>query len=110
MMNVTSLRVAAIDLGTNSTRLRLTGVVRGLAITRLGEGVDVNHELLPAPIARVHAVLDGYAREVMARYDLAEIEASERDILHGGCARCGTTVTPRGEVTSFSRSPEFLPR
>lgn len=68
------MRVAAIDLGTNSTRLlvadvvdgRVTEVVRRLAITRLGEGVDVNHELLPAPIARVHAVLDGYAREAAA--------------------------------------------
>ena len=65
------MRVAAIDLGTNSTRLlvadvvdgRITEVVRRLAITRLGEGVDVSHELLPAPIARVHAVLDRYARE-----------------------------------------------
>ena len=68
------MRVAAIDLGTNSTRLlvadvdggRITEVVRRLAITRLGEGVDVNHELLPAPIARVHAVLDGYALEAAA--------------------------------------------
>jgi len=68
------MRVAAIDLGTNSTRLlvadvvdgRITEVVRRLAITRLGEGVDVNHSLLPAPIARVHAVLDGYAREAAA--------------------------------------------
>jgi exopolyphosphatase/guanosine-5'-triphosphate,3'-diphosphate pyrophosphatase len=65
------MRVAAIDLGTNSTRLlvadvvdgRIAEVVRRLAITRLGEGVDVNHELLPASIARVDAVLDGYARE-----------------------------------------------
>ncbi|MDQ3086355.1 MAG: exopolyphosphatase, partial [Actinomycetota bacterium] len=41
-------RVAAVDLGTNSTRLlvadvegdRLDEVVRLLTITRLGEGVD----------------------------------------------------------------------
>ena len=68
------MRVAAIDLGTNSTRLlvadvvdgRITEVVRRLAITRLGEGVDVNRELLPAPIARVHAALAGYAHEAAA--------------------------------------------
>ena len=68
------MRVGAVDLGTNSTRLlvadvvdgRITEVVRLLAITRLGEGVDESHELLPAAIARVHAVLDGYAAEAAA--------------------------------------------
>jgi exopolyphosphatase/guanosine-5'-triphosphate,3'-diphosphate pyrophosphatase len=66
------VRVGAVDLGTNSTRLlvadieegRLTEIVRRLAITRLGQGVDERHELHPASIARVHAVLDGYAGEV----------------------------------------------
>jgi exopolyphosphatase/guanosine-5'-triphosphate,3'-diphosphate pyrophosphatase len=65
-------RVAAIDLGTNSTRLlvadvddgRIREVHRGLEITRLGERVDEGGRLLPAAIARVHAVLDGFAGEV----------------------------------------------
>ncbi len=65
------MRVAAIDLGTNSTRLlvadvldgRLTEVARRLAITRLGESVDELHVLLPAAIARVRRALDGYRRE-----------------------------------------------
>ncbi len=65
------MRVGAVDLGTNSTRLlvadvedgRVTEIVRRLAITRLGEGVDESHDLLPAAVARVHAVLDGYAAE-----------------------------------------------
>ena len=65
------MRVGAVDLGTNSTRLlvadvdegHVTEVVRRLEITRLGEGVDEIGVLLPAPIARVSAVLDGYARE-----------------------------------------------
>ena len=68
------MRVAAVDLGTNSTRLlvadveagRITEIVRRLAITRLGEGVDANRKLLPAPIARVHTVLDAYAEEARA--------------------------------------------
>ena len=68
------MRVGAVDLGTNSTRLlvadvedgRVTEVVRRLAITRLGEGVDESNELLPAAIARVLAVLDGYAAEAAA--------------------------------------------
>ena len=88
------MRVAAIDLGTNSTRLlvadvedgRIIEVVRRLAITRLGEGVDVNHELLPAPIARVHAVLDGYAREASslgAERVLAVATSAVRDASNG---------------------------
>ena len=67
------MRVAAVDLGTNSSRLlvadvngELTEVVRRLAITRLGEGVDTRGKLLPAPIARVRNVLTDYRRELEA--------------------------------------------
>jgi len=65
------VRVAAVDLGTNSTRLlvadangTLDEVVRRLEITRLGEGVDERRRLLPVPIARVRNVLSGYRREL----------------------------------------------
>jgi len=65
-------RVAAVDLGTNSTRLlvadfdgnRLEEVARRLTITRLGEGVDERQRLLPLPIARVRNVLSEYRREL----------------------------------------------
>ncbi len=65
------MRVAAIDQGTNTTRLliadvvdgRLEEVVRRTAITRLGEGVDSRRRLLPLPIARVRNVLTDYRRE-----------------------------------------------
>jgi exopolyphosphatase / guanosine-5'-triphosphate,3'-diphosphate pyrophosphatase len=67
------VRVAAVDLGTNSTRLlvadangTLEEVVRRLAITRLGEGVDERRLLLPVPIARVRNVLVDYRREAEA--------------------------------------------
>ena len=67
------MRVAAVDLGTNSTRLlvadvngALDEVVRRLAITRLGEGVDERRRLLPVPIARVRNVLSDYRRELEA--------------------------------------------
>ncbi len=67
-------RVAVVDLGTNSTRLlvadvadgNLTEVVRGLRITRLGEGVDQRRRLLPLPIARVRNALSEYRRELEA--------------------------------------------
>lgn len=67
-------RVAAIDLGTNSTRMlvadvadgRVSEVVRRLEITRLGEGVDARRRLLPLPIARVRNCLSGYRRELQS--------------------------------------------
>jgi exopolyphosphatase/guanosine-5'-triphosphate,3'-diphosphate pyrophosphatase len=65
-------RVAAVDLGTNSTRLlvadvedgRVEEVERRLTITRLGEGVDERRRLLPLPIARVRNCLTDYRRVV----------------------------------------------
>ncbi len=67
------MRVAAVDLGTNSTRLlvadangSLEEVARRLEITRLGEGVDTRRVLLPVAIARVRNVLVDYRREAEA--------------------------------------------
>jgi len=66
------VRVAAVDLGTNTTRLlvadvdddgRVEAVVRREAITRLGESVDRRRILLPTAIARVRNVLVDYRRE-----------------------------------------------
>jgi exopolyphosphatase/guanosine-5'-triphosphate,3'-diphosphate pyrophosphatase len=67
-------RVAAVDLGTNSTRLlvadvdggQLEEIARRLTITRLGEGVDERRRLLPVPIARVRNCLADYRRELEA--------------------------------------------
>jgi len=67
-------RVAAVDLGTNSTRLlvadvddeRIEEIARRLTITRLGEGVDGRRRLLPVPIARVRNCLADYRRELEA--------------------------------------------
>jgi exopolyphosphatase/guanosine-5'-triphosphate,3'-diphosphate pyrophosphatase len=64
-------RVAAVDLGTNTTRLLVADVANGrieeierrTEITRLGEGVDARRRLLPVPIARVRNVLSAYRRE-----------------------------------------------
>lgn len=67
-------RVAAVDLGTNSTRLlvadvddgRVDEIERRLTITRLGEGVDTRRRLLPLPIARVRNCLADYRRVIEA--------------------------------------------
>ena len=68
------MRVAAVDLGTNSTRLlvadvtdsRVEEITRRLTITRLGEGVDARRRLLPLPIARVRNCLSSYRQELEA--------------------------------------------
>ncbi len=75
-------RVAAVDQGTNTTRLlvadvedgRVDEVVRRTAFTRLGEGVDARRRLLPVAIARVRNVLSDYRRE-------AESLGAERTLL-----------------------------
>jgi exopolyphosphatase/guanosine-5'-triphosphate,3'-diphosphate pyrophosphatase len=75
-------RVAAIDQGTNTTRLLVADVADGCVdelhretrITRLGEGVDARRRLLPVPIARVRNVLSDYRRT-------AEALGAERTLL-----------------------------
>jgi exopolyphosphatase/guanosine-5'-triphosphate,3'-diphosphate pyrophosphatase len=87
-------RVAAVDLGTNSTRLlvadvedgRLSEVVRRLTITKLGEGVDERRRLLPVPIARVRNCLVDYRRELEslgATQTLAIATSAVRDAENG---------------------------
>jgi exopolyphosphatase/guanosine-5'-triphosphate,3'-diphosphate pyrophosphatase len=66
------VRVAAVDLGTNTTRLLVADVEHGLVdevvrrevITRMGESVDRRRILLPTAVARVRNVLVDYRREV----------------------------------------------
>jgi len=74
--------VAAVDLGTNTTRLLVAGVEDGrleevhreTRITRLGEGVDSRGKLLPVPIARARNALSDYRRT-------AESLGAERTLL-----------------------------
>jgi exopolyphosphatase / guanosine-5'-triphosphate,3'-diphosphate pyrophosphatase len=87
-------RVAAIDLGTNSTRLLVADVDDGdvrevdrrLEITRLGEGVDTRRQLLPQAMARVRNVLSDYRRvidEDGAERRLAFATSAVRDAENG---------------------------
>jgi exopolyphosphatase / guanosine-5'-triphosphate,3'-diphosphate pyrophosphatase len=88
------MRVAAVDLGTNSTRLLVADVgdgsidevVRRLTITRLGEGVDERRRLLPTAIARVRNVLTDFRREAEAlgaERPLAIVPSAVRDAENG---------------------------
>jgi exopolyphosphatase/guanosine-5'-triphosphate,3'-diphosphate pyrophosphatase len=64
------VRLAAVDVGTNSTRLLVADVTGGaivaeqareMVITRLGRGVDRSGRFDPAALARTLEVLAGYA-------------------------------------------------
>jgi exopolyphosphatase / guanosine-5'-triphosphate,3'-diphosphate pyrophosphatase len=88
------MRVAAVDLGTNSTRLlvadvdegRVEEVVRRTIVTRLGEGVGRRRRLLPLPVARVRNALTDFRRELEslgAERTLAVATSAVRDAENG---------------------------
>jgi exopolyphosphatase/guanosine-5'-triphosphate,3'-diphosphate pyrophosphatase len=78
------MRVAVVDIGTNSTRLliadveadgRVAEVVRRSIVTRLGAGVDAGGELSREGCERVFAALAGFREEIDAhRSTLGEDE------------------------------------
>ena len=89
------MRVAVVDIGTNSTRL-LVADVRGdgsieefdrhTRVTRLGDGVDRRGVLAKAAIERVCAALDDYAvliAECGAQARPAVLTSAVRDAANG---------------------------
>jgi exopolyphosphatase / guanosine-5'-triphosphate,3'-diphosphate pyrophosphatase len=78
-----AMRLAAVDVGTNSTRLLVADVAgervigehaRKMVITRLGKGVDRTGRLDPDALARTLEVLAGYA-ELCGRLGAGAIRA-----------------------------------
>jgi exopolyphosphatase/guanosine-5'-triphosphate,3'-diphosphate pyrophosphatase len=76
------MRVAAIDIGTNTVLLlvaerdasgQLAPVEERATITRLGEGVDKTRTLAPAAIERTNAALDRYA-EIVTKLKVDRID------------------------------------
>jgi exopolyphosphatase / guanosine-5'-triphosphate,3'-diphosphate pyrophosphatase len=90
------VRVAVVDIGTNSTRLLLaevdpSGAVADLLrlsrVTRLGERVDSGGDLSEAAIERTCAVLGDYRRlidEHACEANLAVLTSAVRDASNGG--------------------------
>ena len=87
-------RVAAIDIGTNSTRLlvadvegaHIDDVLRRSVVTRLGEGVDASRRLQPEPIGRTMATIGAYRDELEtlgAERTLAVATSAARDAVNG---------------------------
>ena len=82
-MTTARVRVGAIDMGTNSTRLliadveggRLDEIERLLEITRLGEDVDRGGVLVPQAMERVYATLARF-REVAAGHGVTRVLAT----------------------------------
>jgi exopolyphosphatase / guanosine-5'-triphosphate,3'-diphosphate pyrophosphatase len=90
------MRVAVVDIGSNSTRLLVaevdpdTGSLRELArdsrVTRLGEGVDANGSLSQAAIERVTNVLAGYRAKIEqhdCEANMAVLTSAVRDADNG---------------------------
>jgi exopolyphosphatase / guanosine-5'-triphosphate,3'-diphosphate pyrophosphatase len=75
------MRVAAIDIGTNTVLLlvaeqregKLVAVEEHATITRLGQGVDKTRTLAPEAVERTNACLDRYA-EVVKRLGVTAID------------------------------------
>ena len=118
---MTEPTVAAIDCGTNSTRLLVRSpdgetLERLMRITRLGEGVDATGRLDPAAIERTIDVLREY-REVMDRLGVtrsrmsatsAARDASNRDEFFDA-AEAVDRRRPRAAVGRGGRS-SLVPR
>lgn len=91
------MRVAIVDIGTNSTRLLIAEVdtasgevdelERRSEVTRLGHGVDATGRLDEESMARVFSVLDAYRKQIDvhgAERNLAVLTSAVRDAANGG--------------------------
>jgi exopolyphosphatase/guanosine-5'-triphosphate,3'-diphosphate pyrophosphatase len=89
------MRVAVLDIGSNTTRLLIaelgaggsvTELDRRTTVTRLGEGVDKNRKLGDAAIGRVRKALDEYAQLMQGagvEANIAVLTSAVRDSENG---------------------------
>jgi exopolyphosphatase / guanosine-5'-triphosphate,3'-diphosphate pyrophosphatase len=89
------MKVAVVDIGTNSTRLLVADVQDGRVtaelaresrVTRLGQGVDASGALADEAMQRVFAVLDDYRRQIDehgAQATVAVLTSAVRDASNG---------------------------
>jgi len=94
--SISAVRVAVVDIGTNSTRLLIADVdpqeqsvqelVRHSRVTRLGDGVDSGGSLSPEAMQRVFDTLHDYRAEIDshgASANLAVLTSAVRDAANG---------------------------
>ena len=89
------MRIAVVDVGTNTTRLYIAEVeqnqvtaelTRRSRVTRLGAGVDASRRLAADSLEREYAVLDDYHREIAeagAERSVAVMTSAVRDAANG---------------------------
>jgi exopolyphosphatase/guanosine-5'-triphosphate,3'-diphosphate pyrophosphatase len=89
------VRVAVVDIGSNSTRLLIADIdgdrveaelERRSTVTRLGQGVDADGRLSQEAIDRVYATLDEYKAEIDRRgaeHSVAVLTSAVRDSANG---------------------------
>jgi exopolyphosphatase/guanosine-5'-triphosphate,3'-diphosphate pyrophosphatase len=101
--------VAAVDCGTNSTRLLVSDgtrpIERLMRITRLGQGVDETQRLAPEAIERTLTVLREF-REVMDRHGVESVRATATSAARDAANR-EDFFGPAEEVLGVR--PELLP-
>ncbi|MDE3133150.1 MAG: Ppx/GppA family phosphatase [Acidobacteriota bacterium] len=90
------MRIAVVDVGTNTTRLYIAEVADGHVtaeltrvsrVTRLGAGVDASGRLAEDALKREYAVLDEYQRTIQAAAParaVAVMTSAVRDAANGG--------------------------
>ena len=94
------MRLAVVDIGSNSTRLliaeragrAITERVRRSEVTRLGAGVDADGRLSSAAMERVYAVLDRYRAEIEehgCERSIAVLTSAVRDSANGDAFAAG---------------------
>ncbi|MHB8682066.1 MAG: Ppx/GppA phosphatase family protein, partial [Acidimicrobiales bacterium] len=108
-MPPTADRVAALDCGTNSTRLLAvdgdgTVLAREMRITRLGEGVDETGRLSPAAIDRTIGVLAAYR----AQMDDLGVERGRLVATSAARDAANATVFLRAAAEATGLEPEIL--
>ena len=111
------MRVAVVDIGTNSTRLlvadvdgsgHVTELERRTTITRLGQGVDASGRLSDEAIGRVTAALDAYraaidrhgAERTVAVLTSAPRRRSSPSLARRASATAAATLDPSWSSTS----------
>ena len=101
------VRYAAIDCGTNSTRLLIgdgrSAFEREMRITGLGRGVDATGLLSADGIERVRIALEEF-RGIMDRYELAGVRMTATSAM----TRTGSTMFLTGTTNRTSSSPHTL--